>query len=281
MRPARKLGKLEETKNKYKTLSEIERKEEGSPLKQSVGLIWERKIWENMQKLKINIESPSESTGNSRPVLMGEWWLQQAYIWQNRTNPLTEERISQPCKCFIFRFDEYMPNREHDTASLLAVLLFSILMIKVFNEILAPLEVLKVTVSPTRFSQDTQQSNCPDIAPYQPLLDLLILNYGWQLWHITNQILRWRWKVKCWWYPSQVPQLPWMSLPEASGLGNLTNDDDDGSPVALFVLSTAPPWQRPSQVTVIGSGRLDKSPRCTFDPTLEILYNTKIRVAKT
>ena len=92
-------------------------------------------------------------------------------------------------------------------------------------------EVLKVTVSPTRFSQDPQQSNCPDIAPYQPLLDLLILNYGWQLWHITNQILRWRWKVKCWWYPSQVPQLPWMSLPEASGLGNLTNDipasDDD------------------------------------------------------
>ena len=121
--------------------TEIERKEECSPLKQSVGLIWERKIWENMQKLKINIESPSESTGNSRPVLMGEWWLQQAYIWQNRTNPLTEERISQPCKCFIFRFDEYMPNREHDTASLLAgaVLLFSILMIKVFNEILTPL----------------------------------------------------------------------------------------------------------------------------------------------
>ena len=58
------------------------------------------------------------------------------------------------------------------------------------------------------------------------------------------------------------------------------NNDDDGSPVALFVLSTAAPWQRPSQVTVIGSGRLDKSPRCTFDPTLEILYNTKIRVAK-
>ena len=73
-----------------------------------------------------------------------------------------------------------MPNREHDTASLLAgaVLLFSILMIKVFNEILAHLEVLKVTVSPKRFSQDPQQSNCPDIAPYQPLLDLLILNYG-------------------------------------------------------------------------------------------------------
>ena len=39
MRPARKLGKLEETKNKYKNKTEIERKEEGSPLKQCVGLI--------------------------------------------------------------------------------------------------------------------------------------------------------------------------------------------------------------------------------------------------
>ena len=52
-----------------------EEREEGeaSPSSQ-VELIWARKIWANMQKLKINMESPSESTGNS-PLFQMDFYI--------------------------------------------------------------------------------------------------------------------------------------------------------------------------------------------------------------